>query len=161
MWQWPSPTIQLLLQVGEINRISIYLYLINTVYHLLSWLWRMRGKGRGRCLKERGLHYMMGGGGSRGLTIIFTKIFKLIWKYFHLVLESYGKTLVTSCQKYINVCFDKNYMYIVHNNTRNIYNRAHHWPGKAGSSGTYETNLTQARLLILLELSTKSNSLGK
>ena len=25
MWQWPSPTIQLLLQVGEINTISIYL----------------------------------------------------------------------------------------------------------------------------------------
>ena len=25
MWQWPSPTIRLLLQVGEINRISIYL----------------------------------------------------------------------------------------------------------------------------------------
>ena len=27
MWQWPSPTIQLLLQVGEMNRISIYLSL--------------------------------------------------------------------------------------------------------------------------------------
>ena len=27
MWQWPSPTIHLLLQVGEINRISIYLSL--------------------------------------------------------------------------------------------------------------------------------------
>ena len=162
MWQWPSPTIQLLLQVGEINRISIYLYLINKSYYLLIWLWRMRGKGRGGCLKERGSSLYDGGGGwaSRCLTISL-KILKLIWKYFHLVLESYGKTLMMSWQKYINVCFDKNYMYVVDNNTRNIYNSAHHWPGKAGSSATYETNLTQPRLIILLEWSTKSNYLGK
>ena len=144
------------------NKQNIYLYLINTVYHLLIWLWRMKGKGRWGRLKERGSSLYDGGAGgvSRDLTISI-KIFKLIWKYFHLVLESYGKTLVTSWQKYINVSFDKNYMYIVDNNTRNIYNSAHHWLGKAGSSATYETNLTQARLLILLEWSTKSKGLGK
>ena len=63
----------------------LQLLLINTVYHLLIWLWRIRGKGRGVCLKERGSSlYDWGGGISRGLTIPI-KIFNPIWKYF-----SYG-----------------------------------------------------------------------
>ena len=33
MWQWPSPTIRLLLQVGEINRISIYLSALTSTPH--------------------------------------------------------------------------------------------------------------------------------
>ena len=68
---------------------------------------------------------------NRGFTISM-KIFKFIWKYFHLVLKSYGKTLVTSWHKYINVCFHENYsVYSWHcNNTRNIHIGAHHWPGK-------------------------------
>ena len=92
------------------------------------------GEGERRVLKREGVFTIWWGGGgwaSRWLTISI-KILKLIWKYFHLVLESYGKTLMMSWQKYINVCFDKNYMYIVDNNTRNIYNSAHHWLWKAG-----------------------------
>ena len=68
---------------------------INTVYYLLIWLSRLRGKGRRVWLKEGGSS-PYDGGVSIGLTIISTKMFKLIWYYFHLVLESYGKTLVTS-----------------------------------------------------------------
>ena len=45
------------------NKQNIYLYLLNTVYHLLIWLWRMKGKGRGGRLKERGSSLYDGGGG--------------------------------------------------------------------------------------------------
>jgi len=40
----------------------LQLWWINTVYHWLIWLWRMRGKGRGGCLEERESSPYDGGG---------------------------------------------------------------------------------------------------